>query len=220
MSSFSEGGSWCRTAPDLEHHHADCVGDDVVELARDPRALLCDGDTCRRLALALGLGRAHFGRLGLHRALAQGVAGEPADPEFERNEDEVAGRSARGCCRPGPRHSRARSASRSRPASRRAGSRAGTRGHARRRRGCCDERDAAVRRRTRSPRRASQYAAGRGERDTADGRGAAGTNKATAGTTNNSASGGALGVSSPDHELDQHRDRQRPRSAARTSTRA
>ena len=32
---------------DLEHHHADSVGDDVVELARDPRALLGDGDAGR-----------------------------------------------------------------------------------------------------------------------------------------------------------------------------
>ena len=40
---------------DLEHHHADRVGDDVVELARDARALLGHRDACGRLALALGL---------------------------------------------------------------------------------------------------------------------------------------------------------------------
>ena len=45
---------------DLEHHHADGVGDDVVELARDPRALLRHRDACGRLALALGLRRAHL----------------------------------------------------------------------------------------------------------------------------------------------------------------
>ena len=56
---------------DLEHHHADRVGDDVVELARDPRALLRDGDARRRLALALGLDRALLRRLGLLGALAQ-----------------------------------------------------------------------------------------------------------------------------------------------------
>ena len=43
---------------DLEHHHADGVGDDVVELARDPRALLRDRDARRCLTLALGLDRA------------------------------------------------------------------------------------------------------------------------------------------------------------------
>ena len=56
---------------DLEHHHADGVGDDVVQLARDPRALLGDGDAGRRLALALGLGRALLRRLGLLGPLAQ-----------------------------------------------------------------------------------------------------------------------------------------------------
>jgi hypothetical protein len=50
---------------DLKHHHADCMGNDVVQLARDPRALLRHRDACNRLALALGLGRAHFGRLDL-----------------------------------------------------------------------------------------------------------------------------------------------------------
>ena len=45
---------------DLEHHDAHGVGDDVVELAGDPRALLRHRDACRRLALALGPGRAHL----------------------------------------------------------------------------------------------------------------------------------------------------------------
>ena len=40
----------------LHRHHADTVADDVVELARDPRALLGDGRA--RLLLALALGRA------------------------------------------------------------------------------------------------------------------------------------------------------------------
>ena len=78
---------------DLENHHADRVGDDVVQLARDPRALLCHRDPRGRLTLALCLGRAYFGGFGLRRALAQGVAREPADPELERNEDELARRS-------------------------------------------------------------------------------------------------------------------------------
>ena len=76
---------------DLEHHHADGVGDDVVELARDPRALLGDGDARRRLALPLGLGRARLGRLGLLGPLAQREAGEPDDREQDRDEDELAG---------------------------------------------------------------------------------------------------------------------------------
>ena len=91
---------------DLEHHHAHGMGDDVVELARDPRALLGHRDSCgglslalgerrahlRRLSLALGKGRAHLRRLGLFGTLAQGVAGDPGDHEPEGNEDEVAGR--------------------------------------------------------------------------------------------------------------------------------
>ena len=77
---------------DLEHHHAHGVGDDVVELARDPRALLGDRDARRCLSLPLGEGRAHLRRFGLLGTLAQGVAGDPGDHEPEGNEDEVAGR--------------------------------------------------------------------------------------------------------------------------------
>ena len=76
---------------DLEHHHADGVGDDVVELARDPGALLGDGDARGRLALPLGLRRAFFRRLGLRGPLAQREAGEPGDREQDGDEDEVAG---------------------------------------------------------------------------------------------------------------------------------
>ena len=65
---------------DLQHHHADGVGDDVVQLARDPRALLGDRDPRRGLALPLGLARALLRRLGLLGALAQGEAREPAIP--------------------------------------------------------------------------------------------------------------------------------------------
>ena len=50
---------------DLEHDHADRVGDDVVQLAGDPRALLGHRDAGRRLALALGVARALLRRLGL-----------------------------------------------------------------------------------------------------------------------------------------------------------
>ena len=78
-SSVELGGQLVPHGADLEHHHADRVGDDVVQLARDPGALLGDGDPRRRLALALGLGGALLGRLGLLGALAQGEAGEPGD---------------------------------------------------------------------------------------------------------------------------------------------
>ena len=77
---------------DLEHHHADGVGDDVVELPGDPCALLGDGDACGGLALALGPGGAFFRRFGLLGTLAQGVARDPSDHEPEGNEDEDAGR--------------------------------------------------------------------------------------------------------------------------------
>ena len=69
---------------DLEHHHADGVGDDVVQLARDPRPLLGDGDAGGRVPLPLGLGRAPLGRLGLLGPLAQREAREPGDREQER----------------------------------------------------------------------------------------------------------------------------------------
>jgi hypothetical protein len=54
---------------DLEDHHAHCVGDDVVELACDPRALLRHRDAGRGFALALRLGGARFRCLGLLCAL-------------------------------------------------------------------------------------------------------------------------------------------------------
>ena len=46
--------------PDLEHHHAHGVGDDVVQLARDPRALLGHRDPRGGLSLALGMDGAHL----------------------------------------------------------------------------------------------------------------------------------------------------------------
>jgi hypothetical protein len=95
---------------DLEHHHAHGVGDDVVQLARDPRALLGHGDPrggfalplgegrphLRRLSLPLGERRAHLRRLGLCLPFPQGIAGDPGDDEPERDEDEVAGRLCAG----------------------------------------------------------------------------------------------------------------------------
>ena len=80
---------------DLEHHHADGVGDDVVQLARDPRPLLGDGDAGGGLPLPLGLRRANLGRLCLLLARLERVSRQPADPEQKRDEDELAGRVAR-----------------------------------------------------------------------------------------------------------------------------
>ena len=74
---------------DLEHHHAHGVGDDVVELARDPRPLLRDGDPGGRLALPLRLRRTCLGRVGLLGPGVEREAGEPGDPEQERDEDEL-----------------------------------------------------------------------------------------------------------------------------------
>ena len=74
----------------LEHHHADRVSDDVVELARDPRALLCHRDACGSLALALGPGGTLFCRFGLLGTLTQRIARDPGDHEPEGDEDEVA----------------------------------------------------------------------------------------------------------------------------------
>ena len=74
---------------DLEHHHADGMGNDVVKLAGNPRTLLCHRDTCRRLALPLGPGRTLLRRFGLLGTLTQGVTRDPGDHEPERDEYEV-----------------------------------------------------------------------------------------------------------------------------------
>ncbi len=76
--------------PDLEHHHADRVGDDVVQLARDPRALLGNRHAGRRFALALGLGRARLGRVRLLDPRVQRETREPGDAEHERDEEHLA----------------------------------------------------------------------------------------------------------------------------------
>jgi hypothetical protein len=80
---------------DLEHHHTDGVSDDVVELARDSRPLLCHRDAGGRVPLALRDSRAKLSCLGLLGALAQREAGDPGDCEIDREEDEL----ARGVCR-------------------------------------------------------------------------------------------------------------------------
>ena len=84
-------GKLVPDSADLEHHHADRVGDDVVELAGDPRALLRDGDARSRLAIPLGLCRTCLGSLGLLGPLAQREARQPSDREHHRREDEIAG---------------------------------------------------------------------------------------------------------------------------------
>ena len=76
---------------DLEHHHADGVRDDVVEFAGDPCTLLGRRDPRRRLPVALGLGRACLCRFGFPGPLAHRKAGQPADPEHEREKDLLGG---------------------------------------------------------------------------------------------------------------------------------
>ena len=83
-------GELVPDGPDLEHHDADGVGDDVVELAGDSRPLLGDRQAGRRLALALGMGCPCFRRIGLLGPRVQREAGEPRDPEQERDEQHLA----------------------------------------------------------------------------------------------------------------------------------
>ena len=80
-SSPSAVGQLVPDRADLEHHHAHRVGDDVVQLARDPCALLRHRDARRRLALALGLVARTSAASACSRALAQGEAREPGDDE-------------------------------------------------------------------------------------------------------------------------------------------
>jgi len=62
---------------DLEHHHADGVGHDVVQFARDPGPFLGHRDPCGGVPLPLGLGGTRLRRLGLHGTLAYGEARDP-----------------------------------------------------------------------------------------------------------------------------------------------
>ena len=78
----------------LEHHHADGVGDDVVQLARDPGALLGDGDARGGLAFVLGVNGALLCRLRVDGAGAQGEAGDPHQHEHQRDEHEISRRVA------------------------------------------------------------------------------------------------------------------------------
>ena len=195
---------------DLEHHHAHRVGDDVVELARDPRALLGDRDPRggltlplrerrahqRGLALPLREGRAHLRRLGLLGALAQGVAGDPGDHEPEGDEDEVAGRLRTGDVDDDDHDAPTSTIARPTPAFLvRAGSRAGTRPPSRRRRGCRRTRSAGRRRtRARRPRPSRRPGRRTGKRRRArSGR----TRSASAGTASQSVVAGAPGASRP-----------------------
>ena len=93
-SSAQRVGEPVPDGADLQHHHADGVGDDVVQLARDPRALLGDGDARRRLALALGLAGALLGRLGLLGALAHAKPASQQIANSDGDEDELARRVA------------------------------------------------------------------------------------------------------------------------------
>ena len=120
-------GQLVADGADLEHHHADRVRDDVVQLARDPGALLGDRDAGRRVALPLGLrSRAPRPPRPARRARAA-RARQPADREQERDEDELAGRCGSGLLYDHDRRAADRDRQ-ARPARgrRRAGCRAGT----------------------------------------------------------------------------------------------
>jgi len=79
---------------DLEDHHADRVGDDVVQLARDPCPFLGDSDAGSRLALPFCPHGTCLRRLSLLRSGAQSEAHGPGDPELDGNKDELCGRGA------------------------------------------------------------------------------------------------------------------------------
>jgi hypothetical protein len=72
---------------DLKHHDAHRVGHDVVQLTRDPRTLLRDSETCRRVPLSLGPSGPGFCGLSLFSPLAQREAGDPRDAEIDRDEE-------------------------------------------------------------------------------------------------------------------------------------
>ena len=74
----------------LDGHHADAVPDDVVELARDPGALLGDGEPRLLLALELGLLGEPPGHVGRPEPLAVGKADDPCDREGDQRPDVVA----------------------------------------------------------------------------------------------------------------------------------
>ena len=134
LSSASASGAGADGA-DLEHHHADRVRDDVVQLACDPCTFLGDGDPRGRVPLLLGLCRPHLRRLGLLGSLAQRESRDPADRELERDEDDSRRRVVRDGGdddgRPGDRDAQADAT----PAGCCAGSRGGTRPPSRRGRG-------------------------------------------------------------------------------------
>jgi hypothetical protein len=79
--------------PDLQHHDADRVRDDVVELAGDPHAFLGHGDARRHLALALGVAHAFLGLKGLHGVLALRQAAEPGERERRRHQQNLGERA-------------------------------------------------------------------------------------------------------------------------------
>ena len=79
----------------LKHHDADGMRDDVVQLPRDPGALLGHRDAGERVAFTLGVARPLLGCFGLHGSLTHGKAGDPADGEEHRQEEELAGGVAR-----------------------------------------------------------------------------------------------------------------------------
>src|SRR6266545_6618113 len=79
----------------LHGHHADAVPDDVVQLARDPRALVRDREMSTLLPLALGPGGALFRLVGLPELAADRESDRPEDAEGDAGEPEVSGPAQR-----------------------------------------------------------------------------------------------------------------------------
>ena len=73
----------------LDRHHADAVAHDVVELSGDPRAFLNDGTQRVGFTVALSDDRPRLRGLRLVGGPAEHEAGEPADREIDRDEEDL-----------------------------------------------------------------------------------------------------------------------------------
>src|SRR5207244_1765653 len=75
--------------PRLDDHHAHAVGEDVVQLARDPRPLLGCGDTGVGLPLTLECSRPFSDHARVKLALANETARKPSAAEDDQGKEEV-----------------------------------------------------------------------------------------------------------------------------------
>ena len=93
----------CRRG--LDGHDADTVTDHVVQLARDPRTLVRDGEPRPLHPLPLGAGEALLRFLRLVELAPEREADRPGDREGDRGEDEVPDAALRIVVRDDRRHS-------------------------------------------------------------------------------------------------------------------